>query len=199
MEQYIVPFRSMLPPNARLLVQAGASNSELAQDYRALYPASCTLVVEADPAPAQQARDYAERVYLADLESAGDAFYKQLEWADGWYFDTTLEQFANPLQVLQQVRKVIQFDASITARIINRHYWDAPSVPPRHAWGINDMLVLFQQAGFRVDNGVLLNPGPLPPAIEDALRQQAASSGAAPQTLLDAAQPSHYLIKAVPA
>jgi hypothetical protein len=189
----------MLPPNARLLVQAGASDASLARDYRALYPASCTLVVEADPARAQQARDYAERVYVADLDTASPAFYQQLELADGWYFDATLEQFANPLQVLQQVRKVIQPDACIIARIANRLYWDAPATPPRHAWAVGDMLALLQQSGFRIDNGVLLNPAPLPAAIEALLRQQAAASGTEPELLLDAAQPSHYLIKAVPA
>lgn len=201
MEAYVEPLRSMLPPNARLLVQAGASNSELARDYRALYPASCTLVVEADPARAQQARDYAERVYVADLDSAGDAFYQQLQWADGWYFDATLEQYAYPLQVLQQVRKVLPYDACIIARIANRDYWNAPAAEqaPRHAWGIGDILALFQHAGFRVADGVLLNPSPLPADVDAALRQQAASSGVAAEALLDAAQPSHYLIKAVPA
>lgn len=199
MEPYVAPFRSMLPPNARLLVQVGAGNGELARDYRALYPASCTLVVEADPASAEQAREYAERVYIADLDSAGDAFYKQLEWADGWYFDATLEQLADPLRVLQQVRKVIQFDACIVARVANRNYWDAPATPPRHPWGANDVLSVFQQANFTVASGVELNPAPLPPAVESLLRQQAAQAGVAPEVLLDSAQPSHYLIKAVPA
>ncbi|WP_432380655.1 hypothetical protein [Duganella sp. P38] len=199
MHSYVEPFRSVLPPNARLLVQAGANDGALVRDYRALYPASCTLVVEADPARAQQARDYAERVYLADLDTAGAAFYKQLEWADGWYFDATLEQYANPLHVLQQVRKVIQVDASIVARVANRNYWEAPATPARHAWSLDEMLAVFQYAGFRVVSGVLLNPAALPPAIEAGLRQQAAASGVAPETLLDAAQPSHYLIKAVPA
>lgn len=201
MEAYVEPFRSMLPPNARLLVQAGASNSELARDYRALYPASCTLVVDADPAQAQQARDYAERVYVADLDSAGDAFYRQLQWADGWYFDATLEQYADPAQVLRQVRKVLPYDACIIARIANRHYWDAPAAAdaPRHAWGIGEIMGLFQQAGYRIDNGVLLNPGPLPAEVEAALRTQAGGDAANTAALLDAAQPSHYLIKAVPA
>ncbi|MRW90448.1 hypothetical protein GJ699_10670 [Duganella sp. FT80W] len=199
MHSYVEPFRSMLPPNARLLVQAGANDGELARDYRALYPASSLLVVEAEPARAQHARDYAERVYQADLHSASDALYKQLEWADGWYFDASLEQLANPARVLQRVRKVLPVDACVVARITNGVYWDAPATPPRHAWTITDILNLFQQSGFRVVSGVLLNPAPLPPEIEAALRQRAAEQGLEAQTLLDAAQPSHYLIKAVPA
>lgn len=196
---YVAPFKAMLPPNARLLVQAGATDGGLARDYHALYPASALLVVEADPLRAQQAGAYAERVLQADLDTADDDYYRRLEWADGWLFDATLEQLADPARVLRQVRKVIQCDACIVARIANRSHWDAPPAPARHAWAIDDMLALFQQAGFRVASGVLLNPAPLPADIEHALRQRAAASGAAPQALLDAAQPSHYLIKAVPA
>jgi hypothetical protein len=60
-------------------------------------------------------------------------------------------------------------------------------------------LSVFQQANFTVASGVVLNPAPLPPAVESLLRQQAAQAGVAPEVLLDSAQPSHYLIKAVPA
>lgn len=196
---YVAPFQAMLPPNARLLVQAGATDGELARDYRKLYPASSVLVVEGDRLRAQQARDYAERVEQADLDTADGALFRRLEWADGWYFDATLEQLADPLHVLRQVRKVIQFDACIVARVANRAYWDAPAAAPRHGWTVNDLLALFQQAGFRVAGGVLLNPGPLPAHVESALQRQAAASGGALQALLEAAQPSHYLIKAVPA
>lgn len=193
---YVTPFRDMLPPNARLLVQAGATDGALARDYRKLYPASSLLVVEADPARAQQACAYAERVQQADLDTVSAAFYRQLEWADGWFFDATLEQLAQPLHVLRQVRHVIQFDACIIARVANGAYWDAPAP---QGWTVHDVLALFQQARFRVASGVQLTPAPLPAATEARLRQQAAASGVAPEALLDAARPSHYLIKAVPA
>ena len=130
---YVRPFANQLPPNARLLVQAGAADGALARQYRKLYPASSLLVVDADPARAQQARGYADRVYQADLDTAGDAFYKQLEWADGWFFDATLEQLDNPLRVLTQIRKVIHYDGCIVARIANSAFWDAPAVS-RSAW-----------------------------------------------------------------
>jgi hypothetical protein len=196
---YLAPFRDLLMPNARLLVQAGAGDGSLAREYRKLYPASATLVVEADPAQARRASEYAERVYQNDLDTVSAAFYKQLEWADGWYFDATLEQYADPLRVLQHIRKVIQYDASIVARITNRAYWDAPAAAPRHQWVIADMLALFASSGFRVVSGVLLNPGPLPAEVLAALQAQAAQGGAPLEALIEAAQPSHYLIKAMPA
>lgn len=196
---YVAPYANLLPPNARLLIQAGATDGELARHYRKTYPASSVLAVDADPQRAQQARDYADRVYQADLDTASDAFYKQLEWADGWFFDCTLEHLADPLRVLQQVRKMIQYDACIVARIANSAHWDAPAIAPRHQLLIGTMLELFQRAGFRLASGVELNPSSLPADVEAALRLQALHAGSAPETLIQAAQPSHYLLKAFPA
>jgi hypothetical protein len=196
---YVAPFANLLPPNARLLVQAGAGDGELARHYRAIYPASSILAVDADPAGAQQARAYADRVYQADLDTAGEAFYRQLEWADGWFFDGTLEQFEQPLRVLAQVRKVIQYDACVLARIANGAHWKQPDTPARHRLEIATMLALFERSGFRVVNGILLNPAPLPADVEAALRAQAAQTVVAPVLLMEAVQPSHYLIKAMPA
>jgi hypothetical protein len=196
---YVAPFANLLPPNARLLVQAGAGDGELARHYRGIYPASSLLAVDADPAGAQQARGYADRVYQADLDSASDAFYRQLEWADGWFFDATLERFEQPQHVLAQVRKVIQYDACVVARVANARHWQAPETPPRHHLELAAVLALFQRGGFRIVNGIMLNPAPPPPDIEAVLRAQAAQAGVAPELMLEAALPSHYLIKAMPA
>ncbi|MBV6325671.1 hypothetical protein [Duganella violaceipulchra] len=196
---YLGPYLSTLPQNARLLVQAGATDGALARKYRANYPASSWLVADADAAQAQQAREYADRVHQVDLEHAGDTFYKHLEWADGWIFDGTLEQLQEPGKVLAQVRKVIQCDACIVARIANARYWNAPAAQPRQHLGIDGILALFEQHGFRVVNGVMLNPAPLPPAVADALQLRAAQTGVPLDVLIDDAQPSHYLIKAMPA
>lgn len=196
---YIGPYLSTLPQNARLLVQAGATDGALARKYRANYPATSWLVADADATQAQQAREYADRVHQVDLEQAGDTFYKHLEWADGWIFDGTLEQLREPGKVLAQVRKVIQYDACIVARVANARYWNAPAELPRHQLAIEGILALFDQHGFRVVNGVMLNPAPLPQAVTDALQLRAAQTGVPLDALVDDAQPSHYLIKAMPA
>ena len=196
---YVRPFANQLPPNARLLVQAGAADGALARQYRKIYPASSLLAVDADPARAQQARSYADRVYQADLDTAGDAFYQQLEWADGWFFDATLEQLADPRRVLAQIRKVMHYDASIVARVANNAYWDAPDQAPRSHLVIAGMLELFQHAGFRIVSGILLNQSALPPDVEAALRLRAQQTGIQLEDLVEQVQPSHYLIKAMPA
>lgn len=198
-DAYVAPFIALLPPNARLLVQAGATDGALARQYRATYPASSFLAVDADLTLAQQAREYADRVHHADLDTASDVFYKHLEWADCWIFDATLENLADPAQVLARVRKVIQCDACVVARIANADYWLKPETAPRHALTAATALRLFEDAGFRVVNGLLLNPGPLPADVDAALHLEAAHTGVAVESLLEAAQPSHYLFKALPA
>jgi len=198
-QSYIAPLLATLPPNARLLVQAGARDGDLARAYRDIYPASSWLAVEDDAAHAQQARAYADRVHQADLDSTGEAFYRQLEWADGWIFDATLENLRHPDRVLAQVRRVIQCDACIVARVANSAHWQAPARAPRHPMALDATLALLRGAGFRIASGVLLDPGTLPAELDTALRLRAASEGADPGPLLEAARPSHYLIKAVPA
>ena len=198
-DAYVAPFIALLPPNARLLVQAGATDGALARQYRTTYPASSFLAVDADLTLAQQAREYADRVHQASLDTASNAFYKHLEWADCWIFDATLENFADPAHVLARVRSVIQCDACVVARIANADYWLKPEMSPRHAMTAATAMRLFDEAGFRVVNGLLLNPGPLPADVDAALRLQAAQTGAAFDALRDAAQPSHYLFKAMPA
>lgn len=196
---HVAPLANLLPPNARLLVQAGAGDGALARHYHALYPASSLLVVDADAGGAQRARAYAERVHQADLDTAGPSFYQQLAWADGWIFDATLEQFAQPARVLAQLRQVIQYDACVLARVANGAHWQLPDPPPRQRLELGAMVALFEGNGFRVVNGIALNPGPLPAGVETALRLQAMQAGVAPELLMEAVQPSHYLIKAMPA
>ncbi len=189
----------MLPPNARLLVQAGATDGGLGRKYRSSYPTTSWLVIDSDPALTQQASAYADRVHQTDLENVGDSIYKQLEWADGWIFDGTLELFRDPGKVLAHVRNVIQYDACIVARIANSDYWKQPPESPRHRLAINDILALLTDNGFRVVNGILLITAPMPQDVADVLRQRAAQTGEKPEVLLDVAQASHYLIKAMPA
>lgn len=193
---HLAPLMALLPPNARQLVLSSTGDGALARSYRDTYPASSFVAIEADPERAKGARDYAERVMQVDLGQAGDALFAHLAWADCWIFDATLEQLEMPLTVLARLRKALQVDACVVARIANGAYWKA--APARHAMHLPTMTELFRRAGFDVVNGIMLNPGPLPAAVEAALRLQAQQSGADPAALLDAAQPSHYLLKAVP-
>ncbi len=196
---HIGPFLSMLPPNARLLVQAGGDDGGLGRKFRSIYPATSWLVVDADPKLTLKARAYADPVHLADLETVGDTFYKQLEWADGWIFDCTFERFRCPGKVLEQVRKVIQYDGCIVFRIANSGYWKQSAESRRNRLAIGDILGLLKDNGFRVVNGVLLIPAPMPQDVADVLRRRAAQTGEKEELLQDDAQASHYLIKAMPA
>lgn len=166
-----------LPPNARLLVQAGADDGALARGYREHYPSTTLVVVEGEAAAAQGATAYADRVLQASLDTAGAALYRHLQWADCWLFDQTLERLADPAAVLAGIRGALQYDACVLACVANPDHAQAAR---KHAWDAPALQSLFNGAGFRIASAIGISPGAAP-----------AGQPAPP--------PSHYLIKAMPA
>lgn len=193
---YLGPYIGLLPPNARLLVQAGGGDGALALAYKRIYPAAHYRCLEADAERASQARAWADAAIQVDLDTAGEALYQHLRWADAWIFDTTLENLQAPRQVLAQIRKVIDPDACIVARVVNRAHWTQPASPPLHNYSLEQLMALLQLAGFRVGNGAELHYGPPPPDVALALRQQALHQGLDPEQAVSQATPSHFLVKA---
>ncbi|WP_374581651.1 hypothetical protein [Pseudoduganella sp.] len=161
-----------LPPNARLLVQVGAGDGALARHYHRSYPTTSLVVVEADTAAAQRATSFAERVVQVQLESAGSAFYRHLQWADAWLFDGTLERLAEPARVLAGIRAVLNYDACVLACVSNPAA--ATEADARHALDLAALQNLFSEAGFRLAATIAISPG-------------------------GTDTPSHFLIKAMPA
>ncbi|MYN04296.1 hypothetical protein GTP41_19575 [Pseudoduganella sp. DS3] len=160
-----------LPPNARLLVQVGAGDGALARHYHRSYPTTSLVVVEADAAAAQRATSFAERVVQVQLESAGSAFYRHLQWADAWLFDGTLERLAEPARVLAGIRTVLNYDACVLACVSNPAAAEAEAPHPLDLAALQN---LFTEAGFRLPSTIAISPG-------------------------GTDTPSHFLIKAMPA
>lgn len=196
---YIGPYIGLLPPNARQLVQAGSGDGVLARAYKRIYPAAHYRCLEADAERANLARTYADAAIQVDLNTAGEALYQHLRWTDAWIFDATLENLQAPAQVLAQIRKVIEPDACIVARIANSQHWKPPAQAPLHPYSLEQVMALFHLSGFRVETGAELHYGPPPPPAEQLLRQQAQQLGIDPEQALSQATPSHFLVKAVSA
>jgi len=195
---------ALLPPNARLLVEAECRDGALAQRYRRAYPASFYFAVERSPERAALARRHAPVVHQANLDAASDAFFEHLSMADGWIFDTALERLRDPVRVLARIRASMPIDACIVARVVNGDYWGGPATPrdaePEHRYTLQALLDLMAAAGLRLVAGVAVTPKETPdPEIEAALRAQAGAAGLDPEQAWQDALPTHYLIKAVPA
>lgn len=190
---------SLLPPNARSLIQAGSGDGALARYYKQIYPASFFQAVEADGEAAQRARAVCDSVHQANLDQAGDDFFRHFAMADGWIFDRTLGLLRQPLTVLKAIARHLPADACLVICVANSSYWQATAVPG--ALSRPALLDLLQQAGFSMRTGVALN-GQAPDAAEQAaLRRKAGvqpgEDSADAEQLVRDAHASHFLIKAV--
>lgn len=193
-EDWLAHCMAMLPPNARMLVQAGYRDGLLARHYKRIYPATFYQCVEADPALAALAVRDVDTVIQAKLENVGPALFQHLKWADAWLFDGTLEVLAAET-VLARIRKVIEADACVVARVANRLHWGHTTDTP--ALSLQKILDVFQQTGWQVTGGIELLPG-APPSAQAGLQRQADEQGLPLAELMRHALPSHFLIKAVP-
>lgn len=203
---------SLLPPNARNLVQAGSGDGVLARHYKRIYPASFYQGLEGETETAQQARAWCDIVHLANLDRAGDDFYRHFAMADCWIFDRTLGRLQQPQVVLKAIHRHLAADACLVACVPNRAYWlsvpgasDTPgSTGPAGAAATHGalsrvtLLNMLHHAGFHITVGVALNGAAPPAAVLQALRLKSGPDGTAEQLLKDALT-SHFLIKAMPA
>lgn len=199
---------TLLPPNARNLIQAGSGDGALARHYKQIYPASFYQAVEAGPEAAQRARAHCDSVHQADLEQAGDDFFRHFAMADGWIFDRTLGLLRQPLAVLKAIARHLAADACVVICAPNSTYWQAAAVAPG-ALSRAQLLDCLQHAGFNMTTGVALNGQPPDAAAQAALRLEAglgsgaadadadAGAGAGAEQLIRDAHASHFLIKAM--
>jgi hypothetical protein len=202
------PVISLLPPNARILVDGGGNDGVLARAYKERYPAGLLHAIEADARRATLARRHADIVHETDLDLASDALLRQLTWADGWAFDGVLERLRDPGRLLARIAAVLQPDACVVARIANGQHWRGltalaggaiASPMPLRLFSRATIMELFARHGFRIDAGIALGMTPPGADVETALRRLSGASGIDPEQALQDALPTHYLIKAVPA
>lgn len=185
---------SLLPPNARCLVEVGGGDGALARQYKAIYPAAFYRRI-VGAAEDQAACDVLHR---SEIDSAGDELFRRFEMADCWIFDGALERMADAEGVLGRIRRRIAPDACVVARIANGNHW--ARLGQDSGWSRSAALDLFQRAGYALGGGMaLMGPPPQDEAVLDALRRGAEARGADPAAVLQDSLPTHYLIKAVPA
>lgn len=193
MPPHVEPMYTLLPPNARRLVAVGTAAAALARRYRRSYPAASFQAI--DPAATD---DAFEIVHAADAGRADDALFARFAMADGWVFDGTLETLPDPARVLAGIRRVMQADTAIVARIANTLYWRANAGQAGVA-GSAGLVALFQEANLHLATGIGLQ-GEAPDAgTEQALRDAALAAGRDAGVALAEATPTHFLVRAVPA
>lgn len=202
---------SLLPPNARSLIEVGTNNVEMIKQYRKIYPSTFYQIIERDSSSVSLARRVCDVVHNADIETASEALFAHFALADCWIFNRSMERLSNPWHVLLRIRKHISADASIVALISNgqrnllkkKLYDKAPhldSSKEMHLFSRASMIEMFQKSGYAIANGfaILGDERDNEESILAAAHQIALSIGANPEEAVQDIKPAFYLVKAVP-
>jgi len=206
---------ALLPPGARTLIELGDNDGMLARRFKEADPARRYVAVGGHPDRRSLRPGGADAVQARALDTLDDAFFRDHADTDCWLLDQALEHCAAPALLLARLRKAIRADASVLAVVPNAQHWgmqlrlcvgdlryaDTGLLSPsqRRWFSRATLFELFQQAGFRIEQGVPLVRHRLRnPPLEALLRQLAASMGADPDTAFEDAQATLYVVRAVP-
>jgi SAM-dependent methyltransferase len=207
--------QSLLPARLAKVVEIGASDGALARAVKEGNPACDYTAVAIDPDNKDLQKGACDRVLNEDVDALGDDFFRGYTDVDCWVLDQALERIRHPERLLQRIRKVIAPGSSIVAVIPNGQHWSVLArlcigdlryadsgilaTSNRRMFSRGTLFELFQQNGFAVEQGLQMQLAPLQNEnVVAAIRQLAVSVGADPDLAVTDAQPTAYIIRAVP-
>jgi SAM-dependent methyltransferase len=207
--------QSLLPARLAKVVEIGASDGALARAVKEGNPACDYTAVAIDPDNRNLQKGACDRVLNEDVDALGDDFFRGYTDVDCWVLDQALERIRHPERLLQRIRKVIAPGSSIVAVIPNGQHWSVLArlcigdlryadsgilaTSNRRMFSRGTLFELFQQNGFAVEQGLQMQLAPLQNEnVVAAIRQLAVSVGADPDLAVTDAQPTAYIIRAVP-
>lgn len=205
----------IIPWGSKKLIEVGCSSGALAREFKKLSPNCHYLGIEIDPAYAELALRYCDQSQVLDIETAGDAFWKENADRDCWIFGDTLEHLKDPWRVLRQVRSIMPKNACIAACIPNAQHWslqaklsigdfryeDTGLLDRTHLrfFSRQTILEMFNDAGFTVTACIpRIFHEPPRERFLPVIEQLAKLAGANPQTSVDDAMPLQYVVSAAP-
>lgn len=206
----------LMPTGAQRVVEVGCMHGALAQAYRRINPAVHYTGIDIDPDYAQVAATHCQRSLAVDIERLPAPEFDTLFPSDCWVFGDCLEHLRNPWGLLRRIRDRIDASGRMVVCLPNAQHW---SVQMRLASGrfhyedsgLLDrthlrwftrltMVEMFQEAGWRVEQGLSRSlPQQAPEALMAALRQVAMIGGADPVQATADANAFQYLFRLVPA
>jgi hypothetical protein len=214
-EGYNPDLLSLLPKDAKRLIEIGCSSGALARQYKTINPGCVYTGVEIDAGYARLAERYCDAVLNLDIETADDGFFRSHAGEECWIFGDALEHLRDPWRILAKLRSVIPGGGCAVACIPNAQHW---SVQARLACGEfryedaglldrthlrwftrKTMIEMFSAAGFRIVQGFprIFNEPNRDKAL-DVIRQMATAIGTDPDQAAADAVPFQYVVKAVP-
>jgi Methyltransferase domain len=206
---------SLLPEDAKRLIEVGCSSGALAREYKRINSGCVYSGVEIDADYAKLAERHCDIVINQDIETADESFFQSRSAEDCWIFGDTLEHLKDPWLILSRIRNVMPADGCIVACIPNAQHWsiqaqlscgdfryqDSGLLDRTHLrWFTRKTIIeMFASAGFKIANGIpriFLEPSR--DKMLDAIKALAALAGGDPEMAVTDAIPLQYVVKAVP-
>lgn len=208
---------SLIPPNARSIVEVGCMRGQMARAYLANHPTARYVGVDVDPDYAQVAEKFCTDAFAADIESLTQDRFDRLFPSDCWIFGDCLEHLRDPWVLLRRIRAQIDRDGCLLACIPNAQHWsvqwrllsgqfryeDSGLMDRTHLRWLTrtTMLEMFQATGWQVSHGFSRIPAtaPMQDAMLDGVRRFALECGLDPDLAVQDALPIQYVFKVTPA
>ncbi|GJI93148.1 O-linked N-acetylglucosamine transferase family protein [Duganella hordei] len=207
---------SMVPADARKLVDVGCHDGAFAKAYRQRNPICNYTGIERDPAPANAARPHCDFVFDQDIESASPEFWSHVSGADCWILGEVLEHMNDPWALLTKIRSNMAPGGRVVAAIQNFQHWSiqarlnagdlrygqgaAMNKGHKRIFTRGAMLDLFLQSGFKIAGGSSRIPEePARDKYLPAIRLMAQASGVDPEIAVEDALAPQYILVAVAA
>jgi SAM-dependent methyltransferase len=207
---------SLIPQDARGVVEVGCNNGMLAGAYKSIHPKCLYTGIEVDAEAAEQARAYCDVVLNVDIESVGDEFFRSYSSSSNvWVFGDVLEHLRDPWRILKVIAETLPRDGCVVICLPNAQHWSVQAKLGTGTFRYEDnglldrthirfftritMIEMLQGAGLGIELGVTRNFGELTNNnIKSAIKSMAVGFGVDPEQALADSLPFQYVVKAVP-
>lgn len=206
---------SLIPLDARRVIEVGCSTGALAGRYLDLNPSCDYVGIEPNPQSAARASERCSRVLNCAVEDLQDEDFQALLPADCWVFGDVLEHLTDPWSVLQRIRAAMAPEACLVACIPNAQHWsvqarlvtgafryeDAGLMDRTHLrWFTRTTIAeMFDHLGFRIVGArARIFDEPKRDRVLAGIRAFAQALGVDPEVAARDATPMQWVVHAVP-
>ena len=205
---------SMIPVDARRVVDVGCGFGALAKAYREINPAVFYTGIDIVPKYTGVASDYCSEVITCNIEIMIDSEFDNLFPSDCWVFGDCLEHLYDPWRILQKIRSKIDVNGCVVVCIPNAQHWsvqyslasgnfiysDSGLLDKTHIrwFTLKTMIDMFSSTGWRIDRGLSRKfSSPDESRVLGAIREFARAAGLDPEKAVEEAAPFQYVFKLV--
>lgn len=202
----------LMESNLRFIVEVGVSSGAIAKAYRQINPTCHYIGIDIDQNYIELAKPHCSEVIVGNIEHFDDNLFSRFKDADCWIFGDVLEHLYDPWALLKKIKQLSHRPHCVIACIPNAQHW---SMQARlcsgffeyQSMGLLDkthirfftrhtMVALFENAGYKITEGIPRIFGDVPEIVLGAIKQMARAINRDPQQAGNDAQPFQWVIKA---